>query len=123
MSWLDILQKNDQEFETSFVPETVEQEEHIIDLNILDADEEFDYLYFNKIVDVKCYFQDFIRDECLPFMNRPNIDHYFYDFIKYNCSNYYKLEQKIDEENEEYLNEQELETEDEDNYEDNYDKF
>jgi hypothetical protein len=111
MSWVNILKKNDKEFEVTVEKEVEIKEDiiHIYDPNILDIDEEFDNLFANKIYDIKFDFKQVIDDNTLPFLNIKSTKNLFFDFIKYNCSNYYKLKKRVNKENEEYLNELEEE--------------
>lgn len=75
-----------------------------IDINLLDADDEFDRLYLSKISDLKLEFKEYIDNECLPFLNSTKIKKYdFYDFIKNNSINYKNIEYDVEEKNEEYL--------------------
>jgi len=116
MSWTAILKKNDKEFENSLKneEEVIEDniEEH--DLPILDVDDEFDNKHSINIYDIKFDFKLLLEEECLPFLNKNfyNGEEYqFYEFIKYNSENYYKLCEKVDEENAEYLKQAENEYE------------
>ena len=125
MSWASILKTNDKEFETSLKNEEEilesDIEEH--DHRILDVDDEFDHKYAINIYDIKFDFKLFLEEECLPFLNKKfyNGEEYqFYEFIKYNSENYYKLSEKIDEENAEYLKQAETEYEDDELNEDVY---
>jgi hypothetical protein len=117
MSWTSILKSNDKEFETSLnIEEAVIEddiEEH--DPRILDVDDEFDNKHAINIYDIKFDFKLFLEEECLPFLDKKffNGEEYqFYEFIKYNSENYYKLSEKVDEENAEYLKQAENEYED-----------
>lgn len=121
MSWIDILKKNDNDFETKLSEEntTIHEEKiQILDLNIKDLDDEFDKIYFDKIIEVKLEFKEFIEEEGFPFLNkRNNSDFTFYDFIKENSTNFYCLKELVDKENTEYLND--IEIEENENYEEN----
>ena len=121
MSWVDILKKNDSEFETILSEENItiqEEKIQILDLNIKDLDEEFDKIYFDKILEIKLEFKEFIEDEAFPFLNKRNTTNYnFYDFIKENSTNLYCLKELVDKENTEYLND--IEIEENEYYEDN----
>jgi hypothetical protein len=117
MSWTSILKSNDKEFETSLniEEEVIEDyiEEH--DPRILDVDDEFDNKHAINIYDIKFDFKLFLEEECLPFLDKKffNGEEYeFYEFIKYNSENYYKLSEKVDQENAEYLKQAENEYED-----------
>lgn len=108
MSWVDILKKNDKEFEIILDTEIETYELpslSFVDPNIKDLDDEFDRLYMLKIYDIKFYFKQVIDDYPLPFLNIKSNNNLLIDFIKYNCKNYYKLEKKIIKENDEYLEE------------------
>lgn len=128
MSWASILKSNSKEFETSLNIEEKNEdnvEEH--DPNILDVDDEFDNSYAINIYDIKFDFKLLIEEEYLPFLNQifyNGEEYQFYEFIKYNSENYYKLCEKINEENDEYLKQLEA---DNDEYESNdemyYEKY
>jgi hypothetical protein len=121
MSWLDVLKKNDKEFEKKIVDNKVEE---VIEINndLKDVEEEFDYTFNSTITDIKIDFVEYIERLALPFLDKNsindiNIDNFsFYDFIKYNSENFIKLSEKIQKENEEYENE----IEDEEFFENNY---
>jgi hypothetical protein len=108
MSWASILKTNDKEFETllknegEILKDDIEEYDH----HILDVDDEFDHKHAINIYDIKFDFKLLLEDECLPFLDKKfyNGEEYqFYEFIKYNSENYYKLSEKVDEENAEYL--------------------
>lgn len=113
MSWLEILKKNDKEFEKNIQSLEIHQEEdniNEIDSNIKDIEEEFDKIYLDKIVDIKLELKEYIDCEALPFLNKSNYkDDNFYNFMKYNSENYFKLQIEIEKENEEYLEAIEIE--------------
>ena len=121
MSWVDILKKNDNEFETILSEENItiqEEKVQIFDLNIKDLDEEFDKIYFDKILEIKLEFKEFIEEEAFPFLNKRNTaDYNFYDFIKENSTNLYNLKELVDKENNNYLID--IEAEENENYEEN----
>jgi hypothetical protein len=106
MSWLDILKKNDKDFEV-ISPVKEELKEIIIeepDYFIKDVEEEFEKIYGLKILDIKFDFREYIQNEALPFMNKTIFGKYdFYDFIKNNCINFYKVHKDVEKENNEYL--------------------
>lgn len=117
MSWANILKKNDKEFETSLniEEEIIEDDIEEHDPRILDVDDEFDNNHAINIYDIKFDFKLFLEEECLPFLDKNFFngeEHQFYEFIKYNSENYYKLSEKIDQENAEYLKQVENEYED-----------
>jgi hypothetical protein len=98
------------------------------DDNIKDADNEFEKEYNIAIIDIKFDFLKAVRSHmkyyCF-FKNTYNISKYnFYDFIK-NCSNnYYNIINKVDKDNDKYINlliekekeEEENELENQDDY-------
>lgn len=109
MSWLEILKKNDKEFETGV--ENKPEEEETIDIDIenhlilKDADDEFDRLYLSKITEIKCELQDYLRDSALPFLDKLNLEEYgFYEFIRENSYNYYEITDIVNKENEDIIN-------------------
>jgi hypothetical protein len=105
MSWVDILKKNEKDFEVN-IEKDIEYKDTpniIYDPNITDLDEEFDKLYSLKIYDIKFDFKQFIEESSLPFLNLKSTNNLFIDFIKYNSTNYYNLEKKVNEENDKYL--------------------
>ena len=117
MSWTSILKSNDKEFETSLniEEEVIEDDIEEHDPRILDVDDEFDNKHAINIYDIKFDFKLFLEEECLPFLDKKffNGEEYqFYEFIKYNSENYYKLSEKVDQENAEYLKQAENEYED-----------
>ena len=125
MNWAEILKKNNKVFETVKEKNIDNYEEQYLrdntDSNLKDIDEEFERMYFSKITDIKLDLIEYIREECLPFLNRINIDsdYFFYDYIKDNCKNLHKLEEIVKKENEEYLEELKKEQEEEEK-ENNY---
>ena len=125
MNWLNILKKNNKEFENK----QVEKENESVEENILydntfltDVDEEFSVKYNNTIVDVKVEFEDYINDLSLPFLNNKDlfIDYNFYDFIKDNSENFQKIIENSFKEEEEYAKKIE---EEEKYYEENSDNI
>ena len=127
MSWASIVSKNDKPFEKEIIKEELIEEivhiEH--DHNILDIDDEFDNLYFRKMIEIKIEFKDLINDLALPFLDNNNTfdkslneSYNFNDFIKENSVNYTKLSIKIDNENNEYLTN--LENEENEEYDEEY---
>jgi len=126
-SWVDILLKNDKEFEVELKKEEEDNNNNSLieeeDYNIKDVEEEFDLEYMNKLIEIKIEFEKYIKDKCLPFLNKKeymenpndiniteNNDSYnLYDYIKYNSINYIELTEKINEENEDYTKELEQE--------------
>lgn len=129
MSWANILKKNDKEFETSLNIEEEKNEEDVEehDPHILDVDDEFDNSYAINIYDIKFDFKVLIEEECLPFLNKifyNGEEYQFYEFIKYNSENYYKLSEKVEDENAEYLKQLETDYEEDELNDDlYYDKY
>lgn len=119
MNFLDILKKNDKEFEKTFIPEEVEVidvENDVIDHFIKNVDDEYEKIYTEKIQDIKFDFKEYIDNEGYPFLNKTNFEDYtFYDFIKYNSVNFYDLEIEVENDNKDYL--ESLQKEDNENYE------
>jgi hypothetical protein len=106
MSWLDVLKKNDKEFEQKITYNNKTEEIVEINNDLKDVEEEFDYTFNSTITDIKIDFADYIKELGLPFLDKNSINDYsFYDFIKYNSENFIKLSEKIQKENEEYENE------------------
>lgn len=125
MNWVEILKKNNKDFENIKEKNIDNYEEYNQNdntySNLKDIDEEFERIYFSKITDIKLELIEYLREDQLPFLNRINIDsdYFFYDYIKNNCENLYKLEKIIKKENEEYLEELKKEQEEEEK-ENNY---
>ena len=126
MSWINILKKNDKEFEKPVETKIIIEEEkvHIYDCNILILEDEFEYMYLNKIINIITEFKDYIYNDFLPFFQCQYKDdkddkYDLYDFIKYNCIEYYDLSDKVNRENELYL--KELEELNDDDYYEEYD--
>lgn len=129
--WSEVLLKNDKKFETIIKSKKEETDvnlivEEIEDFNLKDIDEEYYLEYMNKFIEIKIEFEEYIKDKCLPFLNKKeymenpnnfniskNHNTYdLYDYIKYNSINYIELNEKINKENEEYINELEKENND-----------
>ena len=127
MSWLDILKKNDGEFETTFKEEEVlDDVEEEVDPKILNIDDEFDHYYGINICDIKFEFKLLIEQNDLPFLDKLLFDtnhNDFYDFIKYNCKNYYDLLEKVNDDNEQYLKQSDDDYIEDDVDEEYYDKY
>lgn len=118
MSWIEILNKNDKEFNTgidnTLIQEEVIEEDIYSALILKDAENEFDRLYLSKITEIKCDFQDYLVDNALPFLDKLNFNNYgFYDFIKETSYNYYKVKEMVDKENDEIKNEEDEMNDDE----------
>jgi len=122
MSWVNILKKNDNVFQKEIIKKKVEEKKVIIvnDPNIKNFEDEFDFEYSSKIIDIKLEFKEYIEKICLPFFdkNRTTLDYSynFNDYVKYNSKNLIKIKNKVQKENEEYLKQLEDEEEN-DNYE------
>ena len=121
-SWIDILKKNDKEFETEFKNKndiTDNENESIEDLNIRNVDDEFEREYSLIIYDIMFQFKEYMKEKQLPFMNKINMSGKYLpeDFFKQFTTNYLDLKDKVEKENEEYL--QELEEEENELIEEN----
>jgi len=121
MSWINILKKNDNEFQKETLKKVEEKKIFIVnDLNIKNSEDEFDFEYSSKIIDIKLEFKEYIDNICLPFLdkNRKILDcsYNFNDYIKYNSKNLIKIKNKVQKENEAYLRQLE-DDEENDNYE------
>jgi hypothetical protein len=129
--WSEVLLKNDKNFDITIKPKKEENDVNLIveeveDLNLKDIDEEYDLECMNNLIEIKIEFEKYIKDKCLPFLNKkeymenpndfnisPNENTYtLYDYIKYNSINYIELNEKINKENEEYIKELEQENND-----------
>jgi hypothetical protein len=112
-SWIDILKKNDKEFETKLKKDDIVENniENIEDTNIKDVDDEFEREYSLIIHDIMFDFKEYIKEEQLPFMNKLNMTGKYLveDFFKYFSTNYNDIKDKVEKENEEYLKELEEE--------------
>jgi hypothetical protein len=112
-SWIDILKKNDKEFETKLKKDDIVEDniENIEDTNIKDVDDEFEREYSLIIHDIMFDFKEYIKEEQLPFMNKLNMTGKYLveDFFKYFSINYNDIKDKVEKENEEYLKELEEE--------------
>lgn len=119
MSWADILKKNDNEFQTEFYKESIQHEiiyEENNDPYIKNIDDEFEYIYINKIMDIKDNFKEYIDSQAFPFLNKNSHSTLnFYIFIKNNCFNLLNLEKIVEKENKEYF--EDIENEDIKEYE------
>ena len=104
MSWVNILKKNDKEFETVIEEkkkEVKKVEEEIINYDYKNIDDEFDYKYSYKISCIMVEFDDFLRKEFLPFndkcvLNKTfNPDYTFFDFIKFNSTEFQQISKYV----------------------------
>jgi len=129
--WSEVLLKNDKNFDITIKSKKEETDVNLIveeveDLNLKDIEEEYDLEYMNNFIEIKMEFEKYIKDKCLPFLNKKeymenpndfNISnnentYTLYDYIKYNSINYIELNEKINKENEEYIKELEEENND-----------
>jgi uncharacterized NAD(P)/FAD-binding protein YdhS len=113
MSFKDILNKNNKKFETKSKVDN-KSIDNIVYYNpeLKDYDEEFDRIYDLKVYDLRFDFGEFIKDQCLPFLDKThNFNYSFYDFIKNNSENYLEIIEIVDKDNEIYLKELEEEEE------------
>ena len=83
--WTEILLKNNKKFETTIKSKNDEEPDvNLIveeeDPNIKDVDEEYDLKYMDIFVEIKIEFEKYIKDRCLPFLNK-----------KEYCSNFMKI--------------------------------
>jgi len=124
--WLEVLKKNDIDFEKVSNKENIDniQEETPIEKQSLFhrcPDEEFDYLFSNKMIEIKTEFKDFIDHKGLPLLDKNPIFNKklgFYDFLKIHSKNYIDLCNKIEAEKREV--EEENENDEEFNHDINY---
>ena len=104
MNWLNILEKNNKDFEKSIKKEIIEIPVKPIVNNTINADEEFDIIYSSIMSDIKINFEDYIKNNALPFLNNINKLNGKYDirdFLKYNSVNYEKIFEDVNNENQE----------------------
>ena len=118
--WIDILKKNDKEFETTLKKDDTPPAEEVTItefIDIRDPDDEFENMYSSTIHDIMFDFKDYIQNQQLPFMNKINMSgkYIIEDFFKQFTTNYIDLKNKVDQENEAYL--KELEEEENELYE------
>jgi hypothetical protein len=115
LSFLEIAKLNkDKDVKKEIIIENKEQEEEYSDeeefddINIKNADIEFDEKYNSKIADIKIDFLEFIRKNYIyrVFLNNQynNRSKYnFFDYIKYSSNNYYDIIKKTNKENDAYI--------------------
>ena len=120
--WIDILKKNDKEFQTEIKKDDViinETNEVVEDFNIRDPDDEFENEYSLIIHDIMFDFMEYIKNKHLSFMNKTNMTGKYLtiDFFKKFTTNYKDIKNRVEKENEEYL--QEVEEEENELYEEN----
>jgi hypothetical protein len=124
MSWVNILKKNDNEFQKEIEKKNIEEKKVIIinDPYIKNFEDEFDIEYSYKIINIKLEFKEYIEKLSLPFLDKNRIivdySYNFNDYIKYNSKNLIKIKNKIEKENEEYL--KQLEDDEVNDYYENY---
>ena len=113
MNWLNILKKNDKEFEKTINKknDNIIVIDENIDENIEDAEIEFEKEYSIIIRDLEFDFKEYINELVLPFLNGVR-ENRFYDFIKNNCKNFKTVIDRVDLNNKEYINELEEENDD-----------
>ena len=107
--WLEILKKNDIEFQKNSNKENIiPYEEEISDnknsVFIRCPDEEFNHIYMDKMIDIKFDFKEFIEHKGFPFLDKNPVFNKklnFYDFLKNHSSNYKDVCRKIEQENKE----------------------
>ncbi len=117
MSWLNILNKTNKDFENKTIKHSneIDQNEYIEEPYkdyLLDYDDEFDRIYEGLINDLQFDFKMLIKDECLPFMDihpvlNTNLNHNFYDFIKNNSNNYNEIIESVNKLNDDFFSEYE----------------
>lgn len=122
--WVDILKKNEKEFETNIkknYSETMECSESTEDHNLKDVDDEFENEFSLIIHNIMFDFKKYIKNEQLPFMNKTNMTSKYLvnDFFKLFSTNYIDVKNRVDKDNEEYL--KDLEEEENELYEENSD--
>ncbi len=125
MSWSGITKVNCpvQKKEVKKVVEQVEEQvpEYMNEIILKDIDDEFNYLYFSKINSIKIDLQTYISENAFPFFDKMlnlqrNIEYNFFDYIKYNSKNFYKIKEEADEYNKKLIEEEE-------NYDMDYDTY
>ena len=93
MTWLDIVKKEDKEFEIK--KEEIVKEHTIIQSkqNIyLDPTIEFEHKYNDNLMNIKFDFIDYIKHFCYPFMDNPfHLDYNIFDFMKQHSCEYSKV--------------------------------
>ena len=108
--WLEVLKKNDIEFQKNSNKENIiplDEEIHDNNKNSLFyrcPDEEFNIIYNDKMIDIKFDFKEFIEHKGMPFLDKNPVFNKklnFYDFLKNHSSNYKDLCKKIEKENKE----------------------
>lgn len=100
-------------------------DEYEDDINIKNADAEFEKLYNMKIIDIKAEFLELIRKnsnyKC--FLNNQynnNTEYNFYDFIKHCSNNYANVVNNTNKENDAYIKSLEEEERQREEYEETY---
>jgi len=121
--WLEILKKNEIEFEKSpnkeiqNVIDNIKNDESTPNLIFQKCpDEEFTHKYIDNLLNIRFEFKKIIDENALPFLDKnmvlePNKMN-LYDFLKIHSSNYQDLCKKIEYENMEAENDDEYEEED-----------
>ena len=108
-SFLDALKDNDKEFEVKSEEKKVDVkiEEPSLEYNFKDIDDEFDHVHNYDLICIKTDFMEYLRYNYLPFLNNymNKTKYTFMNFMKYNCTNYYKLVDDVNKYNEDLINE------------------
>jgi hypothetical protein len=108
-SFLDALKDNDNEFEVKREEKKIEMEveEPSFEYNFKDIDDEFNHEHNYDLICIKTDFMEYLRYNYLPFLNNymNKTEYTLMNFIKYNCTNYYKLADNVNKYNEELINE------------------
>jgi hypothetical protein len=108
-SFLEALKDNDKEFEVKREEKGIEEEveEPSQEYNFKNIEDEFEHLHNYDLICIKTDFMEYLRYNYLPFLNNymNKTEYTLMNFIKYNCTNYYKLEDDVNKYNEELINE------------------
>ena len=101
MNWVNVLKSGEKEF---LIEKKQEKKEIVIekeDINIfVNPDEEFEYKYNTNMSEIKIAFEEYIRENGLPFLDNLNNTNYnIYDYMKEHSIEYSKLYNVIEIEN------------------------
>lgn len=101
MNWVNVLKSGEKDF---FIEKKQEKKEIVKekeDFNIfINSDEEFEYKYNSTMTEIKIVFEEYIRENGLPFLNNLNNTNYnIYDYMKEHSIEYSKLCNTIEIEN------------------------
>ena len=82
------------------------------DILLKNIDDEFDYFFFGKINSINIDFKSYISENAFPFFDNlsnihRHVEYNFFDYIKHNSSNFYKLKQEVEEYNRNIIEEEE----------------